>query len=88
MVTKLTEIPYIISLWLIAFVIVYLTILCFLSNVTYADQHHTLYNQLITPGNNYNTIATALGVVKISLALFFIAVRVFEIEAFLMFIVF
>ena len=69
LVTKLTELPYIVSLCLVAMIIVYLGIGCFLANITFVEQHGTFYYLMITPGTTYNTISCELGVIKISLGL-------------------
>lgn len=88
LVTKLSERPYIVSLWLSTIILIYLAGMCYLTNVMYVDQLDEFYKLMITPATTLNIINTIFFVVRMDLTLLFIATRVYELEALLIFVIF
>ena len=88
LVTKLSEQPYIIALAFITSILVYLIGLCYLTSVPYDGKLDDFYQQMIKPGTTLNVLNTVFIIIRMDLALLFIASRIYEQEALLLFVMY
>mgnify|MGYP007118472759 CR=1 FL=1 len=88
MVTHLSLHPYIVSFCLLLAMLVEISVLLFLSELTYRDDLDALVDQMIFPGNSLNSVFSGLTDLKFMLLLVFILTRAHEQEALMVFIYF
>ena len=87
-VTKLSERPYYISLALVLTILLYLNTMSFFTNVVYYGKLQEFYYYTIKHGTMANVLNTVSFIIRMDLCLAFIACRVYEQEALLLFVQF
>ena len=72
----------------ITVLLVYYVGLCYLTSIPYDGKLDEFYDLMITPGTMLNTINSTFFVIRMDLALMFIACRIYEQEALVLFVQF